>query len=238
MKMRRYLPTGRVGHLQIAGVPERHEPDLGELNYPYLFALLDELGYAGTSAANTVRARERPRGWAGSRRIGRRSEIANFYYTNALSSDWYWEQDGEFRFTSPQRHAGSARGRPRQDTLGAAGLRRQRSQWAAHARCGASAVPRLRLPAPRRDGAHPPRLRQRPSGVRRARPFSGLPRHRQGHHRVQARESSCCGWSMRSPAAWPRRTTRGRAARGDAGRLRDRGLGARRVLARRRGRPA
>ena len=47
MKLRQYLPTGRVGHLQIAGVPERHEPDTGELNYPYLFALLDALGYDG-----------------------------------------------------------------------------------------------------------------------------------------------------------------------------------------------
>ncbi len=45
MKIRRYLPG--VGHLQLAGVPDRHEPDLGELNYPYLFALLDELGYDG-----------------------------------------------------------------------------------------------------------------------------------------------------------------------------------------------
>ncbi|MDO5625277.1 MAG: hydroxypyruvate isomerase family protein [Pseudomonadota bacterium] len=43
MKLRQYLPTGRVGHLQIAGVPERHEPDVGELNYPYLFKLIDEL---------------------------------------------------------------------------------------------------------------------------------------------------------------------------------------------------
>ena len=33
MKLRQYLPTGRVGHMQIAGVPERHEPDSGELNY-------------------------------------------------------------------------------------------------------------------------------------------------------------------------------------------------------------
>jgi hydroxypyruvate isomerase len=47
MKLRQYLPTGHVGHLQIAGVPERHEPDIGELNYPYLFSVLDELGYAG-----------------------------------------------------------------------------------------------------------------------------------------------------------------------------------------------
>ena len=44
-KLRRYLP--HIGHIQIAGVPDRHEPDIGELNYPYLFALLDELGYAG-----------------------------------------------------------------------------------------------------------------------------------------------------------------------------------------------
>jgi hydroxypyruvate isomerase len=36
-----------VGHIQIAGVPERHEPDIGEINYPYLFCLLDDLNYAG-----------------------------------------------------------------------------------------------------------------------------------------------------------------------------------------------
>ena len=47
MKLRRYLPTGRVGHIQIAGAPGRGEPGLGEINYPYLFALLDELGYGG-----------------------------------------------------------------------------------------------------------------------------------------------------------------------------------------------
>ena len=47
MKLRRYLASGRVGHLQIAGVPERHEPDRGELNYPYLFEVVDELGWDG-----------------------------------------------------------------------------------------------------------------------------------------------------------------------------------------------
>ena len=47
MKLRSYLPTGRVGHLQIAGVPQRHEPDLGELNFPYLFDVIDELGWDG-----------------------------------------------------------------------------------------------------------------------------------------------------------------------------------------------
>ena len=36
-----------VGHVQIAGVPDRHEPDSGEVNYPFLFQLLDEAGYDG-----------------------------------------------------------------------------------------------------------------------------------------------------------------------------------------------
>jgi 2-dehydrotetronate isomerase len=46
-KLRQYLPSGRVGHLQVAGVPMRHEPDTGELNYRYLFELIDELSAAG-----------------------------------------------------------------------------------------------------------------------------------------------------------------------------------------------
>ncbi|WP_268798406.1 2-oxo-tetronate isomerase [Pseudomonas huanghezhanensis] len=36
-----------IGHIQIAGVPDRHEPDLGEVNYPFLFEELDRLGYTG-----------------------------------------------------------------------------------------------------------------------------------------------------------------------------------------------
>jgi 2-dehydrotetronate isomerase len=37
----------RVSHVQIAGTPGRHEPDIGEVNYPFLYDLLDELGYKG-----------------------------------------------------------------------------------------------------------------------------------------------------------------------------------------------
>jgi len=37
----------RIGHVQIAGVPDRHEPDTGEVNYPAVFRVLDRLGYAG-----------------------------------------------------------------------------------------------------------------------------------------------------------------------------------------------
>ncbi len=36
-----------VRHLQLAGVPGRHEPDVGEINYPYLFDLIDQLGFTG-----------------------------------------------------------------------------------------------------------------------------------------------------------------------------------------------
>ena len=43
MKIKKYLPTGRVGHFQIAGVPMRHEPDLGEMNYDYIFGVIDEV---------------------------------------------------------------------------------------------------------------------------------------------------------------------------------------------------
>jgi hydroxypyruvate isomerase len=34
-----------IGHVQIAGVPLRREPDEGEVNYPEIFAALDRLGY-------------------------------------------------------------------------------------------------------------------------------------------------------------------------------------------------
>lgn len=73
-KLRHYLPTGRVGHLQIAGVPERHEPDVGELHYPYLFSVIDEVaaqcgwqGWAGCEyrprAGNTPGGTSRGLGW-------------------------------------------------------------------------------------------------------------------------------------------------------------------------------
>jgi hydroxypyruvate isomerase len=36
-----------IRHMQIAGVPNRTPPDQGELNYPYLFDLVDSSGYQG-----------------------------------------------------------------------------------------------------------------------------------------------------------------------------------------------
>ncbi len=47
MKLRQYLPSGHIGHIQVASVPARQEPDSGELSYPFLLNLIDELGYAG-----------------------------------------------------------------------------------------------------------------------------------------------------------------------------------------------
>lgn len=38
---------GAYGHVQIAGVPDRHEPDMGELNYPEIFAAFDRAGFNG-----------------------------------------------------------------------------------------------------------------------------------------------------------------------------------------------
>lgn len=39
--LRRHLPGGRVAHLQVAGVPGRHEPEAGEVDWPRVFGLLD-----------------------------------------------------------------------------------------------------------------------------------------------------------------------------------------------------
>jgi hydroxypyruvate isomerase len=45
MRLREMMPI--TGHVQIASIPSRHEPDGEELNYPFLFAELDRLGYGG-----------------------------------------------------------------------------------------------------------------------------------------------------------------------------------------------
>jgi hydroxypyruvate isomerase len=50
-----HLPL--IGHVQVAAVPSRHEPDEGEVNYAAIFAALDQLGYGGF-----VSAEYRPRG--------------------------------------------------------------------------------------------------------------------------------------------------------------------------------
>ncbi len=54
-RLKSVLP--HVGHIQFAAVPDRGEPDEGEVNYPWLFAAIDEIGWTGYLGAEY-----RPRG--------------------------------------------------------------------------------------------------------------------------------------------------------------------------------
>jgi hydroxypyruvate isomerase len=46
----------RIGHVQIADNPGRHEPGTGEINYPFLFGWLDRIGYTGWVSAEYIPA--------------------------------------------------------------------------------------------------------------------------------------------------------------------------------------
>jgi hydroxypyruvate isomerase len=61
---------GRYAHVQIAGVPGRHEPDSGEINCAYLLELLDRLGYDGWVGAEYRPAGDTAAGLAWARRWG------------------------------------------------------------------------------------------------------------------------------------------------------------------------
>jgi 2-dehydrotetronate isomerase len=54
-RFEQHLPL--IGHVQIAAVPSRAEPDEGEVAYPNVFAALDKLGWSGWVACEY-----RPRG--------------------------------------------------------------------------------------------------------------------------------------------------------------------------------
>ena len=62
-RFEKHLPV--VGHVQIAAVPSRAEPDEGEINYPALFEAIDRPATRAGSAANTARARAPRKGSAG-----------------------------------------------------------------------------------------------------------------------------------------------------------------------------
>ncbi len=62
--------AGQYAHVQIAGVPERHEPDRGEVNYAYLLEVLDEVGYAGWVGCEYRPAAKTGAGLAWARRWG------------------------------------------------------------------------------------------------------------------------------------------------------------------------
>jgi hydroxypyruvate isomerase len=46
----------RIGHIQIADNPGRHEPGTGEIHFPFLFARLEQLGYSGFIGAEYIPA--------------------------------------------------------------------------------------------------------------------------------------------------------------------------------------
>jgi 2-dehydrotetronate isomerase len=61
-----------IAHVQFAGSPGRHEPDEGEIDYGYLFATLDRLGYTG---------------WVGAEYAPRAGTLAGLGWLRKWSSD-------------------------------------------------------------------------------------------------------------------------------------------------------
>jgi hydroxypyruvate isomerase len=63
---------GLLAHVQVAGVPGRHEPDVGEINTAAIISKLDELGYKGVIGCEYKPLRDTTTGlgWA-SRYLGR-----------------------------------------------------------------------------------------------------------------------------------------------------------------------
>lgn len=61
-----------IGHVQIAGNPSRNEPDRGEINYPYLFGVIDQLKYSGWIGCEykPLAGTKAGLGWASSYGIG------------------------------------------------------------------------------------------------------------------------------------------------------------------------
>ena len=74
-RFEKHLPL--IGHVQIAAVPSRAEPDEGEINYPGVFAALDRLGWAGWTACEyKPRGRtEDGLGWGRAFGLGRRAAL-------------------------------------------------------------------------------------------------------------------------------------------------------------------
>ncbi len=48
----------RIGHIQFADTPGRHEPGTGEINYPFVFDAIDKLGWQGWLGAEYVPSRQ------------------------------------------------------------------------------------------------------------------------------------------------------------------------------------
>ena len=58
----------RIGHMQVADAPDRHEPGTGEIDFPRLFDLIDRLGYKGWVGAEYAPAGKTEDGLAWARK--------------------------------------------------------------------------------------------------------------------------------------------------------------------------
>ncbi|SME90155.1 hydroxypyruvate isomerase [Tistlia consotensis] len=67
-RLERHLPI--IGHVQIAAVPSRHEPDEGEIAYRAVFERLDSLGYAGWVGAEYLPRGDTDAGLVWTRHLG------------------------------------------------------------------------------------------------------------------------------------------------------------------------
>jgi hydroxypyruvate isomerase len=75
----------QIFHIQIADNPGRHEPETGEINYPFLFALLDRVGYSGWVGCEYKPLRDTlsSLGWL-------KGEKSNLWQTSDLSGSGSW----------------------------------------------------------------------------------------------------------------------------------------------------
>ncbi len=64
-----------IRHIQIADNPGRHEPGSGEINFPYLLALLDTLGYDGWVGCEYLPQGDTAAGLAWRQRIGAGADV-------------------------------------------------------------------------------------------------------------------------------------------------------------------
>lgn len=68
-RLERLLPI--IGHVQIASVPQRAEPNLGEVNYRHIFNHLDAIGYKGAVGAEYAPVTDEESGLAWMDEVGR-----------------------------------------------------------------------------------------------------------------------------------------------------------------------
>lgn len=100
-RLRAALPY--LAHIQIAAVPGRAEPDQGEINYPWLFDLFDELGYTGYVGAEYIPAAttDAGLGWFDPYRDRSQSQQPNVVY-NGMSQS---KLDAEYNNTEKVENA-------------------------------------------------------------------------------------------------------------------------------------